>query len=398
MASLIKRSGTWYLQWYEGQNIRRRSLRTGSLQIAKEEKRQFESAQLRGLSNPLPTRTPVAEVLEQYVQHIRTIKTPKSAQSDVYYLREAFGPICPGLTITSRTPSPNARRRKPKQGKTDRRCKPAVIAANCFEEITTAQIATFIEHKVRVQGLAPKTANHYRSIIRRVFNWAADRGLIKLPNNVNPASKVQPYKERAPEIRFLTLAQIEEQLAALRFKPQLHAMVATLIYAGLRREELSWLTLDDIDLRRRHTSGSHGVIRIRAKTIASRSWQPKTKRNRAVPISRALREVLDNYTPRASEERWYFPSPEGKWWDPDNFSADLREANRDAGLQWSSLDYRHTFGSQLAQKGVSLYKISTLMGNSPEICRRHYAALVPETMAEEVEFGASGNNIAAAIA
>ncbi len=36
--------------------------------------------------------------------------------------------------------------------------------------------------------------------------------------------------------------------------------------------------------------------------------------------------------------------------------------------------------------GVSLYKISTLMGNSPEICRRHYAALIPETMADSVEF------------
>lgn len=26
-------------------------------------------------------------------------------------------------------------------------------------------------------------------------------------------------------------------------------------------------------------------------------------------------------------------------------------------------------------KGESLYKIATLMGNSPEICRRHYAGL-----------------------
>lgn len=26
------------------------------------------------------------------------------------------------------------------------------------------------------------------------------------------------------------------------------------------------------------------------------------------------------------------------------------------------------------------------MGNSPEICRRHYAALVPETMHDTVEF------------
>ena len=37
-------------------------------------------------------------------------------------------------------------------------------------------------------------------------------------------------------------------------------------------------------------------------------------------------------------------------------------------------------------KGESLYKIATLMGNSPEICRRHYAALVPEALTETVEF------------
>ncbi len=37
-------------------------------------------------------------------------------------------------------------------------------------------------------------------------------------------------------------------------------------------------------------------------------------------------------------------------------------------------------------KGESLYKISELMGNSPEICRRHYAALIPEQMRGTVEF------------
>ena len=41
---------------------------------------------------------------------------------------------------------------------------------------------------------------------------------------------------------------------------------------------------------------------------------------------------------------------------------------------------------QLAMKGESLYKISALTANSPEICRRHYAALVPEAMADTVEF------------
>jgi len=45
-----------------------------------------------------------------------------------------------------------------------------------------------------------------------------------------------------------------------------------------------------------------------------------------------------------------------------------------------TLDFRHTFGSPLAMAGISLYKISALMGNSQEICRKHYAALIPEAL------------------
>jgi len=64
----------------------------------------------------------------------------------------------------------------------------------------------------------------------------------------------------------------------------------------------------------------------------------------------------------------------------------LRAANQKAGPSWTCLDYRHTLGSQLAMKGESLYKIATLMGNSPEICRRHFAVLLPEALKTTVGF------------
>jgi integrase len=86
------------------------------------------------------------------------------------------------------------------------------------------------------------------------------------------------------------------------------------------------------------------LLQIRAKTIADESWQPKPKVNRAVPIC------------------------------------------TDAGPHWSCLDFRHTFGSQLAQAGVSLFKIVMLMGNSPEIGRRHYAAITPISPTTDVDF------------
>lgn len=111
MASLIKRSKTYYLQDRLNGRLKRWTLRTDSLQIAKEHLRQYESAKARGMPNPLPTRTPLSDLLTEYVEHIRTIKTPKSAQTDVYYLREAFGPCCEALRITSRNPSAKTRKR-----------------------------------------------------------------------------------------------------------------------------------------------------------------------------------------------------------------------------------------------------------------------------------------------
>lgn len=381
MASLIQRGNIHYIQYCVAGKARRISTGTDSLQLAKEKLRQFESSLLRGEDSPLPTRTSIAQLVGNYVNHIRTYKTPKSAQTDVYYLREVFGPICSELQITSRQPSAMARKRPPKPG-LDRRRRIAIIDAPCFEQINTTQIATFISRQLQSRDLAPKTANRYREILVRLFNWAMQQGGVHIPGDRNPAARVQRYKEHAPEIRFLTLQDIDTQLNALRFKPQLQTMVAMYIYAGLRREELLWLTIDDIDL----SSGPHGLIRIRAKTIAEQSWQPKTKANRAVPISSTLRQYLDHYTPRKSENNWYFPSPTSHRWDPDNFSQDLRAANQEAGLPWGCLDYRHTFGSQLAMKGESLYKIATLMGNSPEICRRHYAAIMPESLVTSVEF------------
>jgi integrase len=108
-----------------------------------------------------------------------------------------------------------------------------------------------------------------------------------------------------------------------------------------------------------------------------------------VPISNALQKYLYAYRLRIVPGRWLFPSPVGKRWDGDNFAADLRIANSKSGLNWGCLHFRHTFGSQLAMKGESLYKISTLMGNSPDICRRHYAALLPESLIDAVEFESS---------
>jgi len=140
----------------------------------------------------------------------------------------------------------------------------------------------------------------------------------------NPVTKIERYRKHAPKIRFLTLRQVRDQLDALSDNITRQTIVAVYICAGLRREEAIWLTLDDIDL----AAGTHGLIRVLANLLDGEAWEPKTKVNRAVPISASLRKYPDRYQPRIVPGHWYFPSPKGKRWNPDNFGRILRETNR----------------------------------------------------------------------
>ena len=68
-----------------------------------------------------------------------------------------------------------------------------------------------------------------------------------MPGDKNPVAKVARYKESAPEIRFLTLAQIDEQLTRSQTVHSCKQWSRCLSMPELRREELLWLTHDDID-------------------------------------------------------------------------------------------------------------------------------------------------------
>ncbi|MCK6486276.1 MAG: tyrosine-type recombinase/integrase [Phycisphaerae bacterium] len=371
MASLYRRGETFWIAYTVNGKRVLRSLHTANERIARDKKKQLEYELMIG-DLQTESRLELPFILEEFCRHLKARSPHKARNNDVSKLRCFFGPICESLQL-GRHGGTSTRRCPDKYGR-------AHVKATLLEEITPEQINQFISARLREDKWAPKTANGLREILHRLFNFAIRHHGFRsrVRRHPNPATAVERVREPAPEIRFLTLVQIDRQLVAVEDRPLIHALVATFVYAGLRREEAFWLTREDVDLEQR-------IIRVRAKTIEQERWQPKTKRNRAVPISEALLAILKAYQPPC-RSTWYFPSPTGKRWDPDNFSQDLRKINKANGLDWGCLDFRHTFGSQLAQKGESLYKIATLMGNSPAICQRHYAALIPEAMHDTVEF------------
>jgi integrase len=376
MASLLKRGKKYYAQYYVNGKQKRVNLDTTSLQLAKEKIRQIESAQLRQDDIPLPTKSPLSEIIEKYLFHLKARTSERNVQKVATYLRATFGPVCETLKIKNDKIARKAIKR-PASGKFD------LLEVGCLEQLTTERVSAFLASLVVYKGISTKTVNHYRQILLTMCNWAMTEGGLKFPGGKNPVAAVKRYREVKGDIRYLKRREIDEQLEVLAGNLMLQVMVALYIYAGLRREEALWLMPSDFDW----DAGNHGVIRIRNKVFNGKTWVPKTKANRTVPISSDLRRYLDRYRESCTPDTWFFASPEGCRWDPDNFSAWLRDVNEAAGLKWTCLDFRHTFGSHLASKGESLYKIAKLMGNSPQICEKHYAALMPECMYQSVEFG-----------
>ena len=378
MASIYKRGRIWWIHYLIGGKSVSRSLRTSNERVALEKKKRLEALEVTG-QLPKPSNTPVEDFLQSFCEFLRRTRTRKSVKNDISYLRMFFGPRCPALQPGS-TVNHRFQDGRASMSKVTTRAHERAVPVRHLEELSTEIISEYICERIVEDRIAPKTANRFREVLHRMFSYAIEHRGYVCPDHRyrNPVEGVRRAKEAAPLITWLTPEQICEQLDALRDKPTLKALVATLIYAGLRREEALWLTIDDVDLEKR-------LIYVRAKIVNEEHWQPKTKRNRVVPISSALHQILVVYSPERAAP-WFFPSPRGRRWDTDNFSQDLREINRSHRLDWSCLDFRHTFGSSLAQMGRSLFQIAELMGNSPEICRRHYAALMPEKMHDVMEF------------
>lgn len=382
MAHLYKRGCKFWISYYLNGRLVQKSLKTKNERVALSKKKRIEYELALGDLH-VASKTSLPAILQAFCKELMATRTFKSYKNDFSRLRVFFGPICD--LLEPGTPGSKFGTKKAKAGYDKYAGKH--VKAELLEDISAEVINRFIAARIQQDNWSPKTANLMRQTLHKLFAYAIKHhGFRSRDRNYsNPLAGVDRKREPAPQIRFLRSDEIEVQLQVLSEVPVIHALVSTYIYAGLRREEALWLTHGDVDLVSR-------LIRVQAKTVDGKCWQPKTKRNRVVPISDALYRILGTFESRY-DCKWYFPSPRGKRWDPDNFSQDLKKINQANGLDWTCLDFRHTFGSQLAQKGVSLYKIATLMGNSPEICRRHYAALIPEEMAEVVEFPFHGETI-----
>ena len=249
------------------------------------------------------------------------------------------------------------------------------------------------------------TRNRLLATFSRFFKWAVRTERMK----VNPFAGIKTLKEeRLSDIVYCTPIERDEAIAlaqATEWPEWLAIPIAC--YAGMRREEIANLLWPDIRFEA-------GLIVV-TKT--------KTRKSRTIPLNSTLERYL-RAVPEAQRTGHVVKCPPGidRLWRMDNMMRKVQKQKKAAMLaalcverpspsrskeykakraayevekqkQAASIEaalerlgwnaWRHTFGSLLAQGGISLDKISAWMGNTPEVCRRHYAQFIPRDRRDE---------------
>jgi len=169
-----------------------------------------------------------------------------------------------------------------------------------------------------------------------------------LKRELDPGKVRRPMREhKLPNV--LSKQEVKKVLGALT-NIKHRAMLCTIYGCGLRRGELLHLRMNDID-------SSRGLLIIR---------QAKGRKDRLVPISQKIIELLRNYYRQYKPKTWLFEGVvAGTQYDERSLQQVLKKALFLAGikkpvtLHW----LRHSYATHLHESGVDIRYIQEILGH-----------------------------------
>jgi integrase len=220
----------------------------------------------------------------------------------------------------------------------------------------------FVTVEVTPPPLSPTTVLKILRTAGRVFRMAARWGEIK----TNPAFDLDKPSPARGRLVYLTREQFDR--VAAEVPPWIRPMVHLAVSTGMRLGEIVTLEWGNVDF-------GAGVLHVAENTKTG---------SRPVPMTAAARAIL-SAVPRGIRSPWVFVDAKGYPYHGadgrDRISRYTTAAMRRAGIAGATFhSLRHTCASWLAQSGVPLYEIGTMLGHStPEMTKR-YAHLAPSHM------------------
>lgn len=253
--------------------------------------------------------------------------------------------------------------------------------ADNFRTVTSVRLVSraYIEAHLAAlmdSGQQPKTLNAQLRFIQSLFIYAVSQGYCR----TNPASGIGRYTEprKSEKVKFWSKSEIADILNTVM--PHYREIYEFMYYTGVRKEEIMYLTWDDVNLDRKEPS-----IAIQAKEfVPGKHWTPKSKQRRIIPLNTRAAEIIRSQT-RSESNNWVFHGPQGGQLHPDRLLTTLKGALRKLGYTGTVHKLRHSFASHLVMSGVGIETVSRLLGHSSIEMTMKYAHLAPDHLRKAVD-------------
>lgn len=212
-------------------------------------------------------------------------------------------------------------------------------------EIKRKHLEEYLVYLKDVRGNADQTRDAVLTSIKSFLNYLLDNDYVE-KNVAKPIIIKAPIRERD----FLTQSEIKDFISKIDH-PVLYGVIWTILLAGLRVSEVVQLNVQDVDLTER-------MLFIR---------QAKGKKDRMIPISKTLFQILSDYENIAMENRTsYFATYQTLSISEQYINKKIKQYREAAGIEKrvSAHVLRHSFGSMLANQNCPVQIIQRLLGHS----------------------------------
>lgn len=242
------------------------------------------------------------------------------------------------------------------------------------------------------QGIAPRSVNAVRNILKASLETAVDYELIAN----NPARKVKSLKTEPPVQHILSQEESKKLIHAALCKNK-HSWMAIVLAlsTGMRLGEIFGLTWACVNLDEKKLKVRQSVV----STSKGKIFQPSVKRNasiRTIPLPDKAVHALRRYKQwqeiasrklgyKYAESIWVLSNPEGDFRSPNTFSShDYKDILKAAGISTEVRfhDLRHTHATWLLEQKVNVKVVSERLGHSSIRITLDTYAEVLETMQE----------------
>jgi len=236
-----------------------------------------------------------------------------------------------------------------------------------INNLSIRQAQEFINY---LQKQAPAGVYVYYRTLKAVFNIAKDWNYIES----NPFLKVKLPRRQKNEVVTVRRSEVDKIVKAVNNEILQRAYIFAFL-TGVRAGELTALKWSDVNLSDKYlTIGGNGFI-------------TKSKRNRKVPLSKAVVRILTELKPKIVKlDGYVFCKSNGYPYSTDYLSKQFKKAVREVGLDEKI--HLHTlragYATHLAESGVSLQQIKELLGHKDYKTTLRYASVSLDTLREAV--------------